>query len=106
MKHKFLAASAVLMTLVFVSGALFAGGQTAPAEPEVIKIGASVSLSGNLARFGNMVKNGYELWAEQVNAQGGIQVGDKKTEREVHVERVTQLVKYSTQMRGNNSRRK
>jgi len=83
MKHKFLAASAVLMTLVFVSGALFAGGQTAPAEPEVIKIGASVSLSGNLARFGNMVKNGYELWAEQVNAQGGIQVGDKKLPVEI-----------------------
>jgi branched-chain amino acid transport system substrate-binding protein len=83
MKHKFFAVISVLMVLVLVSGALFAGGQAGPAEPEVIKIGASVSLSGNLARFGNMVKNGYELWAEQVNAQGGIQVGDKKLPVEI-----------------------
>jgi membrane-associated protease RseP (regulator of RpoE activity) len=35
-----------------------------------------------------------------------IQVGDKTTEREVQVESLIQLVKYSTQMRGNNSRTK
>ena len=35
-----------------------------------------------------------------------IQVGDKTTEREVHVESLIQLVKYSTQMRGSNSRTK
>jgi hypothetical protein len=35
-----------------------------------------------------------------------IQVGDKTTEREVHVESLMQLVKYSAQMRGNNSRTK
>jgi hypothetical protein len=35
-----------------------------------------------------------------------IQVGEKTTEREVHVESLMQLVKYSTQMRGNNSRTK
>ncbi len=35
-----------------------------------------------------------------------IQVGDKTTEREVHIESLMQLVTYSTQMRGNNSRTK
>ncbi|MDY6857017.1 MAG: PDZ domain-containing protein [Thermodesulfobacteriota bacterium] len=35
-----------------------------------------------------------------------IQVGDKTTEREVNVEKVMQLVEYSTQMRRNNSRTK
>lgn len=35
-----------------------------------------------------------------------IQEGDKTTEREVHVESLVQLAKYSTQMRGNNSRTK
>ena len=35
-----------------------------------------------------------------------IQVGNKTTEREVHVESLMQLVKHSTQMRGNNSRTK
>jgi branched-chain amino acid transport system substrate-binding protein len=83
MKHKFFTTLALLMALLLVSGSLFASGQSGTAEPEVIKIGASVSLSGNLARFGNMVKSGYELWAEQVNAQGGIQVGDKKLPVEI-----------------------
>jgi len=35
-----------------------------------------------------------------------ILVGDKTTEREVHVESLMQLVQYSIQMRGNNSRTK
>jgi branched-chain amino acid transport system substrate-binding protein len=30
-----------------------------------------------------MVKNGYELWKETVNAQGGIQVGHKKLPVEI-----------------------
>lgn len=70
--------------LVLGSAAVFAGGDKESAEePEVIKIGASVSLTGNLSRFGNMVKNGYELWKDTVNAQGGIQVGDKKLPVEI-----------------------
>jgi branched-chain amino acid transport system substrate-binding protein len=83
MKNKFFKTLAFLMALVLAGGAVFAGGQPEPAEPEVIKIGASVSLSGNLARFGNMVKSGYELWAEQVNAEGGIDVGGKKLPVEI-----------------------
>jgi branched-chain amino acid transport system substrate-binding protein len=71
------------MIFLLAAGTVFAGGQAEKAAPEVIKIGASVSLSGNLARFGNMVKSGYELWAEQVNAQGGIEVGDKKLPVEI-----------------------
>jgi len=72
----------VLMALG--SATLFAGGQQEGAEePEVIKIGASVSLTGNLSRFGNMVKNGYELWKKTVNENGGIQVGDKKLPVEI-----------------------
>ncbi len=66
------------------SATLFAGGQQEGAEePEVIKIGAAVSLTGNLSRFGNMVKNGYELWEKTVNENGGIQVGDKKIPVEI-----------------------
>jgi branched-chain amino acid transport system substrate-binding protein len=83
MKNKFFKTLAFLMALVLAGGAVFAGGQPEPPEPEVIKIGASVSLSGNLARFGNMVKSGYELWAEQVNAEGGIDVGGKKLPVEI-----------------------
>ena len=73
----------ISLILVLTAGTIFAAGQTEVAEPEVIKIGAAVSLTGNLARFGNMVRNGYELWKETVNAQGGIQVGNKKMKVEV-----------------------
>ncbi|MBN2553939.1 MAG: amino acid ABC transporter substrate-binding protein, partial [Spirochaetales bacterium] len=83
MNKRFFKMFALLAVLLLAAGTAFAVGQGEEAEPEVIKIGASVSLSGNLARFGNMVKNGYELWAEQVNARGGIQVGDKKLPVEI-----------------------
>ncbi|MEE9306846.1 MAG: amino acid ABC transporter substrate-binding protein, partial [Spirochaetia bacterium] len=83
MKNKFFTTAAVLLAFLLTAGTLFAGGQTETEAPDVIKIGASISLSGNLARFGNMVKSGYELWAEQVNAQGGIDVGGKKMPVEI-----------------------
>jgi branched-chain amino acid transport system substrate-binding protein len=41
-------------------------------------IGASVSLTGDFADSGKAVKRGYELWANQVNANGGI-LGRKVT---------------------------
>ena len=83
MKNKFFTTVAVLLAFLLTAGTLFAGGQTETEVLDVIKIGASISLSGNLARFGNMVKSGYELWAEQVNAQGGIDVGGKKMPVEI-----------------------
>jgi len=83
MKNRFFTTVAVLITFLLTAGTLFAAGQTETKAPDVVKIGASVSLSGNLARFGNMVKSGYELWADQVNAQGGIDVGGKKLPVEI-----------------------
>lgn len=73
-----------LALLVAGTGMVFsAGGKEEAKGPEVIKIGASVALTGNLARFGNMVKNGYELWKEKVNTAGGINVGGKKMKVEI-----------------------
>ncbi len=46
------------------------GASSAAAKPLVI--GASVSLTGDFADPGKAVKAGYELWADQVNAKGGI----------------------------------
>src|SRR5512139_1046239 len=45
---------------------------------DVLKFGAAVSLTGGQSRFGNMVKNGYELWKDYVNDKGGIDVGGKR----------------------------
>lgn len=55
-----------------------AGSRESKGDSDVIKIGASVAMTGGLARFGNMVKNGYELWVDSVNAAGGIDVGGTK----------------------------
>jgi branched-chain amino acid transport system substrate-binding protein len=43
-----------------------------------VKVGASISLSGKLTREGNGLKEGYEFWADFVNAKGGIEAGGKK----------------------------
>ncbi len=78
----------LLLLVVFsvvLSGAVFAGGQQEESGelPEKIKIGAAVSLSGDLSRLGQMVKRGYELWQEKVNENGGIQVGDTRIPVEI-----------------------
>jgi len=62
--------------VILVGVSLLITGLSFASQP-VIKIGASVSLTGNLARFGNMVKNGYELWKDTVNSKGGVKVGDE-----------------------------
>lgn len=82
MKTRFTVLVAVMMVLFLAAPGLFAKGQQ-EGEPDVIKIGASLSLTGNLSRLGTMVKSGYELWSEAVNAAGGIQVGDKKLKVEM-----------------------
>jgi len=63
-----LIAAAVALAAGCASGNSQAGG--APSGPLVI--GASVSLTGDFSDSGKAVKNGYELWANTVNAHGGI----------------------------------
>ena len=70
--------SAAVILLVLFAGLMSVSCAKKAEEPQVIKIGAAVSLTGSLARFGEMVKTGYELWEKTVNAQGGINVGGKK----------------------------
>lgn len=47
------------------------------ATGKTVKIGTSVPLTGRLAAEGDLYKKGYELWAETVNAKGGIKVGNE-----------------------------
>ena len=65
-------------TMIGVIGTIFILTSSMTFAQEVIKIGASVSMTGAQSRFGNMVKNGYELWKDVVNEKGGINVGAKK----------------------------
>ena len=72
----------VLLSLVMVAGVMFGRGAE-EVEDDTVRVGAAVSLTGDLARFGTMVQQGYQLWADTINEQGGIQVGDRQMEVEL-----------------------
>lgn len=48
------------------------------AESGTLAIGASLTLTGKLAREGLLTKEGYQLCQEKVNAKGGVDIGGKK----------------------------
>lgn len=52
------------------------GSSTAFAQ-ETLKLGAAVSLTGPFSREGQLLRDGYDLWKDSVNAQGGLKVGAK-----------------------------
>ncbi|ACA19936.1 Extracellular ligand-binding receptor [Methylobacterium sp. 4-46] len=61
-----------------VLGCLAAASLSSPLRAqEVLKIGAAVSLSGAFSREGGLLRDGYELWRERVNAAGGLKAGGK-----------------------------
>lgn len=66
---------AILLIVVVIVCAVIAGYYlwvTQIAIKGEIVLGASLPLSGIMAREGTMVKNGYDMWLEEVNAKGGI----------------------------------
>ena len=63
---------AAVAAAVVVSAAVAATASSSPAAGQPIKIGVSLSLSGDFSDPGKAVKRGYELWAAYVNAHGGI----------------------------------
>ena len=55
-----------------------------PAAAEnVLKVGAPLPLTGPLSPEGLKQQRGYDLWAETVNAQGGIKVGEEAYKVEI-----------------------
>ncbi len=64
--------------IAVLTATAFGLGIPRPARAEeVLKIGAPLAATGADAREGALAKQGYDLWAETVNATGGIKVGDK-----------------------------
>ena len=53
------------------------GETTAAADGEVFLIGGIGPLTGDAASYGNSVKQGAEIAIEEINAAGGVKVGDK-----------------------------
>jgi len=68
------AAAAVLAAGCSSSGSNSATGSssTGSGSKSPLVIGASLSLTGDFSADGQAYEKGYEFWADQVNAQGGI----------------------------------
>lgn len=65
-----------------IAGVIFA--PTAPAQADAtIKIGALLPVTGALAPEGGKLRQGYELWLDQVKQAGGITVGGTKEKVEL-----------------------
>ncbi len=56
---------------VFIVMATVAGGAVAQGQPP-IKIGFGMALSGGLAGGGKAALLSYQIWADEVNARGGL----------------------------------
>ena len=52
-----------------------AAGQAGGGQERTLVIGAALPLTGDVAREGKLQQDGYELWKDTVNANGGIDVG-------------------------------
>ena len=63
----------MLMVTLFVACPLFA-----EESRNYFKVGVITELSGDLVTGGNITKRGYDLWAQEVNAKGGIDIKGKK----------------------------
>ncbi len=61
----------IIVVVVVVLAIILFGTQTKK-EPEEIKIGAVLPLTGNLARFGEWMKNGIDMAVVKINAEGRI----------------------------------
>jgi branched-chain amino acid transport system substrate-binding protein len=62
---------------VAVLAALALSAGAGRAEAQTIKVGAALALTGPVSREGKFLKDGYDLWLEQVNKDGGIKVGGR-----------------------------
>jgi branched-chain amino acid transport system substrate-binding protein len=72
------AASLALALSACSSSSNNSGASATPSSGAPLVIGASVSLTGDFADSGKAVQRGYQLWANEVNAKGGI-LGRKVT---------------------------
>ncbi|HWC79314.1 MAG TPA: amino acid ABC transporter substrate-binding protein [Pseudonocardiaceae bacterium] len=60
----------LLIVATLVLAACGSGGKTSATGP--LTIGISLSLTGDFADSGTAAEHGYQLWADSVNAQGGL----------------------------------
>lgn len=76
-------ASAFALTACAPSKSADSGGGGSDEVPDTIVIGSTLPLTGSESKTGGRYKQGYELAVEQVNANGGIDLGGKKVKVEL-----------------------
>jgi branched-chain amino acid transport system substrate-binding protein len=67
-----LLAIAVVSVAALVLAGCGGSGSSGPADSGPLKVGASLSLTGDFSDSGKAAQRGYELWADTVNKSGGI----------------------------------
>ncbi len=67
--------SLVVLLLPALLTACGSGGGSSSSN--TLLFGAPISLTGSTSTEGHLTLEGYQLWVKEVNAQGGIKVGDK-----------------------------
>jgi len=86
--------SCIVLSLAFVS--------CGPKAPESIKIGINAPITGDIPKVGEGSKFAAQMWLEDVNAAGGIEVGGKKFKVELVIEdnesKAESAVKVATKM--------
>ena len=76
-----------LWTVIIISFVVVGLGVCALAKgPESIRIGVNAPLTGDIPKVGEGTKYAAQMWLEDVNAAGGIQVGGKKYKVELVIE--------------------
>ena len=76
MKRRHVVVIGVAVALVVALG--LAAGPAVAQEAPVFKVGVVTSLSGEMNFGGSVTKRGYDLWADTVNAAGGIAIGGNR----------------------------
>ncbi len=76
-------AACALMTTVAGCGSKGSSGGSGGSGSDTMTLGASLSLTGELAREGQLTKEGYQLCQEKVNDAGGVDLGGKKVKLDI-----------------------
>jgi branched-chain amino acid transport system substrate-binding protein len=70
--RKLSALASLLLAVILTLAACGSSSTTGQTNTAPIKIGVSISTSGDFSQDGDATQQGYELWADQVNQNGGL----------------------------------
>ncbi len=75
----------IVFALILLAGILMATGAVAQKTP-VLKIGINAEITGDIPKVGESTKNAAQMYVDDVNQAGGIEVGGKKYKLELAIE--------------------